>query len=285
MRSGLRRAAFAGIAATVALISFLACRSYGEDPMADEARLPPRDPGTLTADDGAALAPRDAGPDTGHIVVDFGGFRAWGDGTHAASCEGYMNPSAGEHTYAGATGDGVYLVEPDDAGAVTKVLCDMTKNDGGWTLIMASAPAERTTPATATAQTPDCTTPTAYCNVGGRRWPYETLRETWTGCPSAEAEIARSAYEDDKGACTNTVDSLVVTWGTPGAFGNGMKVWNDCGATCGGQTYFASECGAGPTLCVSAPLRPTTTGLVSSSGNCNVAHYSCPTGHDNIWLR
>jgi hypothetical protein len=173
--------------------------------------------------------PQDAGPDTSDLVVSFGAYRAWGDGTYASSCAGYLNPTSGAHRYAGATGDGVYAVTPGDAGSPTNVLCDMTRSDGGWTLIMASSPSDRGTPAGATAQTAGCTTPTAYCSVASKPWSYDALRATWTGCPSAEAQVSRTAYQDDTGACSNTEDSLVISWGAEGSLGNGMKVWNDCG--------------------------------------------------------
>jgi hypothetical protein len=121
--------------------------------------------------------------------------------------------------------------------------------------------------------------------VASKPWSYDALRATWTGCPSAEAQVSRTAYQDDTGACSNTEDSLVISWGAEGSLGNGMKVWNDCGGTCGGQTRFGAGCSAGPTLCTTALLVTSKTGLVSAAGNCGVVQYACASGYDNIWLR
>ena len=56
--------------------------------------------------------------------------RNWSDGSYAASCFAYKTGDA-THFYSGATGDGLYRVNPD--GNVTTVYCDMT--NGGWTMI------------------------------------------------------------------------------------------------------------------------------------------------------
>jgi hypothetical protein len=68
-------------------------------------------------------------------VVD--GARRWADGTTATSCETYLRPTDGLHVYDGATGDGVYWIDPDGTGTIAAVplFCDMTRHGGGWTLI------------------------------------------------------------------------------------------------------------------------------------------------------
>ncbi len=70
-------------------------------------------------------------------IADFGGYRAWTDGTFAQSCEGYIRPTTAEHIYAGATGNGVYRIFP--GGAPIDVYCDQNTDDGGWTLLMKQA--------------------------------------------------------------------------------------------------------------------------------------------------
>lgn len=71
-----------------------------------------------------------------NIVLQAGGYRTWADGTVATSCKKYL-VGATNYAYAGATGDGVYRIDVDGAGALTAtdVVCDMTTDGGGWTLI------------------------------------------------------------------------------------------------------------------------------------------------------
>ncbi|KVP96887.1 hypothetical protein WJ97_13765 [Burkholderia ubonensis] len=65
-------------------------------------------------------------------VKNYGSYRAWADGTYAASCLAYRS-GTGAYEYTGATGDGVYAIQP--AGqAATNVYCDMS--NGGWTMLM-----------------------------------------------------------------------------------------------------------------------------------------------------
>lgn len=66
-------------------------------------------------------------------VSDFGGYRAWSDGTFATSCLGYLNGDA-QHRYTGATGDGTYRINLQ--GTPTDVYCDMTNDGGGWTKVV-----------------------------------------------------------------------------------------------------------------------------------------------------
>ncbi len=71
-------------------------------------------------------------------IVDNAGVREWSDGTYADSCNDYLNPGAG-HAYAGATGDGLYRVDPDqDGNNLRDVYCDQDLRGGGWTLVNVS---------------------------------------------------------------------------------------------------------------------------------------------------
>ncbi|KVP75383.1 choice-of-anchor D domain-containing protein [Burkholderia ubonensis] len=68
-------------------------------------------------------------------IESAGAGRRWKDGAYAASCKDYLNAS-GNYQYAGATGDGVYTIDPDGSGpqAPFDVYCDMTSDGGGWML-------------------------------------------------------------------------------------------------------------------------------------------------------
>lgn len=200
---------------------------------------------------------------------------SWNSAAVRQSCLDIYN--AGE-----SAGDGVYTVNPGGAGNVS-VYCNMT--DGGWTLIMASTGPQRTSASATTDQTTGCTSKNAYCNLMNRAWSYTTIRQTWTDCTSGKAEISKTAYMNDTGACSNTSDQLNISWGGTGAFTTGMKVWNDCSGTCGGQTRFAAIYGSGTTFATTSTYTVSTTGLSSVAGMCSVVNYFCPTGFDNVWVK
>jgi hypothetical protein len=88
---------------------------------------------TLPASSGA-LTVTLAGTGMPQGIVMNGSTRTWLDGTLAASCNAYLNgDGVSGHTYTGATGDGVYRLQ---LSVPTDVFCDMTKDGGGWSLVM-----------------------------------------------------------------------------------------------------------------------------------------------------
>jgi hypothetical protein len=70
------------------------------------------------------------------VLTQYSGYRAWSDGTLAKSCKEYRTGKAG-YAYMGASGEGVYRIDVDGAGtlAPVDVVCDMTTDGGGWTVV------------------------------------------------------------------------------------------------------------------------------------------------------
>lgn len=67
-------------------------------------------------------------------IATVNGSRRWADGTVATSCEGYRRPASLGYVYSGSVGDGLYTIDPDGGGQRV-VYCDMTFDEGGWTLV------------------------------------------------------------------------------------------------------------------------------------------------------
>lgn len=72
-------------------------------------------------------------------IKDYGAYRGWADGTFAKSANEYRNPEP-PYLYMGATGDGVYRIDPDGAGSLEpkEVYCNMANAGGGWMMIVNS---------------------------------------------------------------------------------------------------------------------------------------------------
>ena len=71
------------------------------------------------------------------ILLSWDWYRTWSDGTFAISCNGYRNPTS-PYNYTWNTWNGTYRIDPDGAWPIAafNVYCDMTDQDGWWTLIM-----------------------------------------------------------------------------------------------------------------------------------------------------
>jgi hypothetical protein len=95
-------------------------------------------------------------------LAQYPGYRGWSDGTYAASCNAYRNPT-GNYAYAGATGDGVYRIKP--GSSTVDVYCNQTVNGGGWTLVLTDNLPSFTN-AAGEGTSAICTSVTG-CNTGG----------------------------------------------------------------------------------------------------------------------
>lgn len=69
-------------------------------------------------------------------IAQQAGYRTWSDGSLAASCKAYRNGDT-THLYTGATGDGIYRI--NKTGTPHNVYCDMTTDNGGWTMTFLGA--------------------------------------------------------------------------------------------------------------------------------------------------
>ena len=61
--------------------------------------------------------------------------RKWSDWTVAVSCDKYKNSWLSRYQYAWDTWNWTYAIKPIWTSSIINVYCEMTKDDGGWTLI------------------------------------------------------------------------------------------------------------------------------------------------------
>jgi hypothetical protein len=71
----------------------------------------------------------------GETLTVIDGVHQWSDGSFGASCEDYIRPLSDARLYVGATGNGVYRIDPSGSSPFN-VWCDMTSEEGGFTLVM-----------------------------------------------------------------------------------------------------------------------------------------------------
>lgn len=88
----------------------------------------------VTGGIGSGGLPEPTGP---YSIEDVNGTRQYEDGTFAVSCQGYLSP-ASNYLYEGATGSGVYQIDPASDGVGVSTYCDMETDGGGWTLVAAN---------------------------------------------------------------------------------------------------------------------------------------------------
>lgn len=153
-------------------------------------------------------------------VKNQGSYRTWSDGTVAASCKGYMSPTA-PNVYQGATGDGVYRIKPAGSSSTVDVFCDMTTDGGGWMMAykwpkgLTSQPSAVWAGSTAYGTTPNKTTAEIVYvpTLTSTSWSSitEARMELVTG-GTAKAFIKFSTVGQDKNSWFAKSNVLSSTW-------------------------------------------------------------------------
>lgn len=129
------------------------------------------------------------------ILVDYGSYRGWGDGSYAKSAKEYLNPEP-PYFYMGATGDGVYRIDPDWIGGVDpkNVYCNMTNAGGGWMMIVNGV--------RGTAVSTLCTANEYNSNVLGNYSQSHKLADSWVN------KLSYTAYwTEGRDACNKISNS------------------------------------------------------------------------------
>jgi hypothetical protein len=78
-------------------------------------------------------------------ITNYGTYRAWSDGTFAATCEDYRNPTSSKFAYAGSTGDGIYRITLTN-GSTVNAYCLMSQNNHGYVMLAGVPSNARGTP-------------------------------------------------------------------------------------------------------------------------------------------
>lgn len=167
-------------------------------------------------------------------IQNFGAYRAWSNGQLAKSCLDYRNPSAG-YEYSGATGDGLYRVQPAGQPA-GNVYCDMTRDGGGWTLvarIRAGSMGHKNTAAVGTLTSPAQTTVAklsdAYINALTSEM-YLVRMDAYGTKVYFKADkpfIATSTANANLPAKLNLANSWTAPLASPSAGSAGLNTWSD----------------------------------------------------------
>ncbi len=222
------------------------------------------------------------------LVLDSGAFE-YVNGTIAQSCSEYLASSSYN-----TQGDAVYWVDPDGPGGAPeyKAFCDMTRNGGGWMLVLKSA----TQPASWYAQTAsvneaDCLD-AASANINNCSNLNVYNSSVWTEMmgdnraaghtPIIAKNNARSTLQDHLTGASLT-DANVTPFlralytGSPAGAIAAHSEWNGIGAVNGRHGVLIADTPGSLWMIIGGESR----------GSCNrnfIGNVNCALGNINVWL-